>query len=325
MIRKNILPFIAAAGVAFGVWTVVSTSRPIPAAEPVAQPAQAPFQAYIAGAGIIEASTRNISVGSPLAGIVNQIYVEVGSRVKAGDPLFKIDDRNYNAQLAIQVAALRTAEAAVKEAESSLADARSQLALAESVTDKRAISVEEVNKRGFAVQTAEAKLDSARAQVLSAQAQIKATGTDIERLTVRAPVNGEVLQVNIRLGEYAAAGVLQTPLLLLGNLDRLHVRVDIDENEAWRFGKNSRAMAFVRGNRDLKTPVKFERIEPYVVPKRSLTGDSTERVDTRVMQVVYSFDRGNLPVYVGQQMDVFIEVPSGPPLAAAATAIRGKN
>jgi len=52
-------------------------------------------------------------------------------------------------------------------------------------------------------------------------------------------------------------------------------------------------------------------VEPYVVPKRSLTGDSTERVDTRVMQAVYSFPRGRLPVYVGQQMDVFIEVKNG--------------
>ena len=66
------------------------------------------------------------------------------------------------------------------------------------------------------------------------------------------------------------------------------------------------AVAFVRGNRDLKTDLKFLRVEPYVVPKRSLTGESTERVDTRVLQVLYSFNREALPVYVGQQMDVFV-------------------
>jgi HlyD family secretion protein len=43
------------------------------------------------------------------------------------------------------------------------------------------------------------------------------------------------------------------------------------------------------------------------VPKRSLTGESTERVDTRVLQALYTFPRSALPVYVGQQMDVFIE------------------
>jgi HlyD family secretion protein len=44
-----------------------------------------------------------------------------------------------------------------------------------------------------------------------------------------------------------------------------------------------------------------------VIPKKSLTGDSTERVDTRVLQVLYTFDPGDKPIYLGQQMDVFIE------------------
>jgi multidrug efflux pump subunit AcrA (membrane-fusion protein) len=164
-------------------------------------------------------------------------------------------------------------------------------------------------------------VDIARAEVASAEAQIKATETNIERLTVRAPMDGQVLQVKVRVGEFAQTGVLQTPLILLGKVDRLHVRVDIDENDAWRVRGEAPAAAFVRGNRELKTPLKFVRFEPYVVPKRSLTGDSTERVDTRVLQVLYSFDAGKLPVYVGQQMDVFIEAPPiGPAPERAATA-----
>ncbi len=63
------------------------------------------------------------------------------------------------------------------------------------------------------------------------------------------------------------------------------------------------------------------RIEPYVVPKKSLTGDSTERVDTRVLQVIFSFTRGDLPIFVGQQMDVFIDAP-GPLKAKVATPDR---
>lgn len=66
------------------------------------------------------------------------------------------------------------------------------------------------------------------------------------------------------------------------------MRVDIDENDAWRFRPGAPALAYVRGNPDLKTPLRFERFEPYVIPKQSLTGDTTERVDTRVLQVIYS-------------------------------------
>jgi len=97
---------------------------------------------------------------------------------------------------------------------------------------------------------------------------------------------------------------------MIGSTDVLHVRVDIDESDAWRVRSDTKAVATVRGNRQLRTELKFVRIEPYVVPKKSLTGDSTERVDTRVLQVLYSFDRKTLPVYVGQQVDVSIEAKS---------------
>jgi hypothetical protein len=87
----------------------------------------------------------------------------------------------------------------------------------------------------------------------------------------------------------------------------LHVRVDVDENDASRVCPGASAIGCLRGNKDVKVPLAFVRFEPYVLPKKSLTGDSTERVDTRVLQVVFSFERGELPIYVGQQMDVFID------------------
>ena len=125
---------------------------------------------------------------------------------------------------------------------------------------------------------------------------------------MRSPIEGEVLQVNIRAGEFAQAGALSTPLMIIGNLEQLHVRVDIDENDAWRFDKKSKAVAYLRGNRDFKVELELAYLEPFVIPKKSLTGDSTERVDTRVLQALYSFDRKQLPIYIGQQMDVFIEI-----------------
>ena len=81
--------------------------------------------------------------------------------------------------------------------------------------------------------------------------------------------------------------------MLVGNLDKMHVRVDIDENDAWRFKPEAPAMAFIRGQPKFKTDLTFEYVESYVIPEGSLTGDSTERVDTRVMQVIYSFKRGS--------------------------------
>jgi len=304
---KYTLPALAAAGFLFAAYTVVSSNNPVPVAPAFAPPASAPFKSFIAGSGIVEAKSRNIAIGTPLSEIVKTVAVKVGDKVKAGTPLFYLDDRDTRAELAVKLADLAKARAGVSEAHASLKDAQSLNDLAEAVTDRRAISSEELLRRHNAVLINTAKLDSAKALVQQAEAALATTQTTLARLVVQAPVDGEVLQVNIRPGEFAQAGDLGTPLLLLGNMDQLHVRVDIDENDAWRFDKNSKAVAYLRGNRDFKTDLVPAYVEPYVVPKKSLTGDSTEQVDTRVLQALYSFDRNQLPVYVGQQMDVFIE------------------
>ncbi len=295
MIRKYLIPILAVAGIAFGVVTVVKGNKTNPPAPPVAPPAKAPYQTFVAGSGIVEASTENIAIGTEVAGLVSKIYVQIGSRVKVGDPLFMIDDRAARAQVAQQQAAVQVAEATVEQM-------TNQLALATALTDSRALSQQELLNRRDAVAVAAAKLTQSRADLQAAQ-------TDLERLTVRAPVDGEVLQLKVHLGEFAQTGILAQPLILLGNVDSLNIRVDVDENDAWRLKAGAAAEASLRGNRDINTRLNFVRFEPYVIAKTSLTGDTTERVDTRVLQVIYTFARGDLPIFVGQQMDVFIEAP----------------
>jgi multidrug resistance efflux pump len=344
MIRLYLLPALALLGILFGVYTVVTSARPVPSAPPAAQPALAPYEDTIAGAGIVEASTQNIALGTAVSGLVADVSVKVGDRVKKGAVLFRIDDREARAELAVRESAfasaraelarlelaprpedLPPAQARVDEARSGLESAENDLRLVEGLTDKRAVSTEVLDRRRFAAQSARAhlaeaeaslaklqagswKLDIAvaRAAADAAQARVDAQLTEIERRAVRAPVDGRVLRLDVRPGEFAAAGTT-TPLVLFGDVETMHVRVDIDENDAWRFRPGAKAEAFVRGNRDLKTALEFVRVEPYVLPKRSLTGESTERVDTRVLQVLYAFDPRGFPVYVGQQMDVFVE------------------
>ena len=300
---KYIVPACAVIGVILAIIYVVIASRAALIAKPIALPAATPFSSYISGSGLIEANTENIAIGTTIPGIVSDIYVQVGSKVKKGDSLFKIDDRDAKAALA-------TAEAGLGEALAALADVQDQLRLENAVKDARAVSIDEVNRKRFAVEEAAAKVKTAKANLLSAQ-------TTLDRLLIIAPVDGEVMKLNVRLGEYAPTGTAPSspssaavPLIIFGNLDPMHVRIDIDENDAWRFKPEARAYAFLRGNRDLKTPLQFIRVEPYVTPKVSLTGDSTERVDTRVLEVIYSYDRKNLSAYAGQQVDVYIEADS---------------
>ena len=307
MIRKYLLPLLAVLGLGFAVLTVVSGSKTIPPAPPFVDPTSPPFVSSVAGTGIVEANTENIAIGTLVSGGISEIYVSVGGKVRSGDILFRLDDRDLKAQLIVRQAALRVANTNVKVAKASLSDFKNQLALAERITDKRAISLEELDRRRFAVQISMAKLAQAKADVVSAKAQINETAINLDRILVRAPVDGEILQLKIHPGEYAPAGITQTPLVLLGNVEPLNVRVDVDENDAWRVRMGAPAIAFLRGNREISTDLKFVRFEPYVIPKKSLTGDSIERVDTRVLQVIYSIEQTGLTIFAGQQMDVYID------------------
>jgi len=360
-VKMFLLPVLAVAGLSFGVYTVVQGAKEITPAQPIAEPTKAPYDVFVAGCGLIEASSENISVGAVVPGVVSEVLVSVGSQVNAGDPLFKLDDRSLQAELAVRRTALQVAqvqlerlqsqprpedvppaEARVKEADASLADLKNQLAMRESVTDRRAISEQELQQARYAVTAGEAKykealaelnrlksgawkqdIEVSQAEVLAAEAQAQAVEAEIERLTVRAPIAGQVLQVKIRAGEYAQVGPLATPLMLLGNVATLHVRVDIDENEAWRVQQGAPAVAYARGNRNIQTNMEFVRFEPYVIPKHSLTGDSAERVDTRVLQVIYRFKPETLPLFVGQQMDVFIKALPLPLDTASVVAEKG--
>ncbi len=300
MTHRYILPLLALLGLGVAVAAVVNDNRQAPVHNPTVEPAGALYAAFVAGAGLVEASTGNIAIGSPVSGITTDIEVQVGDRVSADDVLFRIDDRDLQAELL-------TATARVKAAEAALLQPRHRLTYAEQLVrrDPGAVSDQALSDLRDEATAAEANLSLAKAQV----AQLR---MDIQRRTVRAPVAGRVLQLRLRLGEYVDGGGV-APVLLFGDDRKLYVRVDIDESDAWRVRPDAPAVAFVRGDPKQEIPLQFEYIEPAIIPKTSLTGRSTERTDTRVLQVLYSLALGELPVYVGQQLDVFIETAPASP------------
>jgi len=193
---------------------------------------------------------------------------------------------------------LRTAEAKYSEARARLALAQANLALFNEANGGASIAVE-------------------LAAMEQARAAVKLAETELDLRTVRAPDDGTVLQVNLRPGEFALAGSLSQALMVLGRTTPLHVRIDIDEADIPRYRQGASAMASVRGGADRQIKLSFVRIEPLVVPKRALSGQATERVDTRVMQVIYAIEPEGVTVLPGQQLDVFIEADDAQPKAAS--------
>jgi RND family efflux transporter MFP subunit len=307
----------------FGVFAAVALVRRMqqrpPQPAPVSQPARSPYDDTVAATGIVEARRENVKLASPKAGLVTRVFVKVGDRVKARAPLFQLDDREAQARVISLTAQVESARAALAAQEVELADGTDQLERFQKLEQQKVATEDELKRRWFAVETAKARLLATKAQIAAAQSQLEQARTELAVLTVHAPRDGELLQVNVREGEFAPAAVMAEPLMLLGDVETLQVRAEVDEQNAVLVEANKPARGSLKGHADLTVNLRFVRVEPFVIPKRSLTGDSLERVDTRVLQLIYEFDRPSFPIYVGQQVDVFIErsAPGTTPVAAA--------
>lgn len=366
LVTQAVLPAVALGLAGFAGWYSWKT-RPVEhAVPPPVAPARSPWRRTLACAGIVEAQSENIAIGTPVSGVVAEVLVRVGDRVEPGAPLFRLDDGDLRGTLAVRRAALEQAKAellrldaeprsetippllaAVKESRAAWDAASDALRRAEELFAQGVITEQDlITKRdaaaytGAAVEKAEAELalheagawaydrDVSRAALARAEADLESVAIDVDRLTVRARVAAEVLQVNVRPGEFVGTPPGQG-LVVIGDVDRLHVRVDIDEFEIGRFDAAAPAVAAPRGSPTDVHSLRFLRVEPFVVPKKSLTGDNSERVDTRVLQVIYDCDPSpdgaagdGRRLFVGQQVDVSIEAAPDRPTTTIDTPPR---
>jgi multidrug efflux pump subunit AcrA (membrane-fusion protein) len=313
---RQILPIAALIGVAIAAYLIVVGLPDRSTADPAEQPPKAVGELAnaprVAGAGIVEPASEVIDIGSALSGLVTNVLVRPGDKVAKGEVLFMVDARAARAQLDQANAAIAEARAAISEAGAAQKTAREQLALYRKLSDPAAVSRAEVIRAEGEEATATSRLGLARARLAAAQAAAGVARTEIERLTVRSPIAGEILAVNIRPGEFVATqgGGNSQPFMQMGQTDPLHVRVDIDENEVGRVALGKPAIISPRGAAEMHVSATFVRAEPQVVPKRSLTNSAAERVDVRVLQLIYALPKSDA-FRVGQQIDAFIPAKAG--------------
>jgi HlyD family secretion protein len=138
----------------------------------------------------------------------------------------------------------------------------------------------------------------------------------LDKYIIKAPAGGVILSINAAVGSYVSAqGAYDTytqglsPVLVMGSAqDFMGVRCYIDEILAHRLPQPAQITAkmFIRGT-DLNIPLEYVRVQPYVSPKIELSNQRTERVDVRVLPVLFRYAKPkNVTLYPGQLVDVYI-------------------
>ncbi len=138
----------------------------------------------------------------------------------------------------------------------------------------------------------------------------------LAKYTIKAPEDGLILSINSAVGSFIySQGTYDTytqayaPVIVMGSSQNyLEVRCYIDEILLARLpqGPQMRAQMFIRGT-NINIPLEFVRVQPYVSPKIELSNQRTERVDVRVLPVIFRFVvPGNINIYPGLLVDVYV-------------------
>lgn len=292
---------------------------------------------YISASGIVEPASGNIAISSPFNRPIEKIYVSVNTQVKKGDLLVQLYNQDLIAKLKISqinyeesLSNLQKLQALPREEDLLIASAtlaRDQAVFNLSIVEYcsslcRGKSRAEKCIRQYKYEQAEAEFLIAQAQfekvksgawcpelkiaqdaAMQAKAGVEAIETELERTYLKSPIDGKVLQLKIHEGEMADPS---KTALIVGNIEEFNLRVSIDQFNVSKFQQSARAVAYKRGNTMMEFPLKFLHIEPVMVPKKYLTNELNEKVDTQIFEILYRIEKNDSHLFIGEQMDVYI-------------------
>jgi len=284
---------------------------------------------------ILVAEGQQVKAGQPLLRIDDSIQrataEQQGSSAEAAAALLrelKAQPRKENldvadAQVAAAEANLKTAQDTVQKDEAAYEiDPRS---VSKDALDS-ALNAAALAKANLIVAQRQDDLTRAGAWIYDIQNQERqqhalakayaASSALLAKYTLRAPRDGVVLAINTIVGNYVSPqGSYDAytqgadPVISLGSLpSSLHVRCYVDEILVPRLplGSKTKAQMSIRGS-DVKIPLEFVRVQPYVSPKIELSNQRQERVDVRVLPVIFKIAKAaNVNLYPGELVDVYI-------------------
>jgi multidrug efflux pump subunit AcrA (membrane-fusion protein) len=309
---SSTLRYLTFAIAIFGFFAMFRVFLLLRASDTPIQPPPAPTpvkpQGYpIAATGIIEAFDGSVSVSAPDTGIIASVHIKVGDTVAKNQLLFTLDDSLLQSSLRLKKAEFSYQQSLVEVSQKELQKTSDAFNRLNSLQGSGAVSKDDLTNKRNDLAISSAQLLTVQNKTLMTQNEIADIQTRINRLHIKAPKAGTILRCELRQGEFFTPGSQAAPLVL-GDIQILQIRVDVDEQNASRVIAGKPAKAYIKGNNQRFYPIEFIKIEPYVIPKQSLTGASTERVDTRVLQLLYQLKpEPQNSLYVGLQVDVFID------------------
>jgi RND family efflux transporter MFP subunit len=236
---------------------------------------------------------RKAAIASKATGRLEWLGVAEGSRVKSGEVIARLDDRDVVAQAQTAEANVKAARAMVEQARVEETNARVELKRNQELVDRNFISKSALDTAQARVDRAVAGVASAQAQVAAAQASARNAEVNVDYTQIRAPFDGVILSKSANVGDmvtpFSSAVDSKGAVVNMADMSTLEVEADVSESSLakiqvgqsaeialdalpdMRFrGHISRIVPTIdRAKATVMTKVKFDAIDPRILPEMS--------------------------------------------------------
>jgi HlyD family secretion protein len=236
---------------------------------------------------------RKAAIASKATGRLEWLGVAEGSRVKSGEVIARLDDRDVVAQAQTAEANVKAARAAVEQARVEEANARVELKRNQELVDRNFISKSALDTAQARVDRAVAGVASAQAQVAAAQASARNAEVNVDYTQIRAPFDGVILSKSANVGDmvtpFSSAVDSKGAVVNMADMSTLEVEADVSESSLAKIqvgqsaeialdalpdtrfrGHISRIVPTIdRAKATVMTKVKFDAIDPRILPEMS--------------------------------------------------------
>ncbi len=319
--RNKLLFTLAIIGILVGFVSAYVYGIKIKPQPPAFTPASNPYEKGIYANGIIESyqtSGANINIYPEVPGAVAKILIAEGQHVKAGTPLLMLDDAVQRATAAQQQAQAESAKEQIGLAKASLKSLQDTLGKQKKSydLDPRSMSKDTLDTAQNAVEVGKENLAVAQKQFEALLRAYQASNVLLSKYVIKAPSDATALSINTAVGSYISSqgsydsytGNFGPPIVMGNSQDYIGVRCYVDEILIHRLPKPAQmhARMFIRGT-NINIPLEYVREQPYVSPKIELSNQRAERVDVRVLPIIFRFAKQkDISLYPGQLVDVYI-------------------
>ena len=287
----------------FGGWLQLR-GRPPVVAVAAARPKPAGAVSLLNASGYVT-PRRRATVAAKITGRLEQVLVEEGIRVDAGQVLATLDDTDSQVRLASAQAERDVTQASLGDLEVNLANAERELARTQRLHEEGISTPQALDAARTAADSLRARIATAREQVRAAEARIQVARQDVENAIIRAPFAGMVVSKDAQRGEIvspvsAGGGFTRTGIATIVDMSSLEIEVDVNESYIARVRPGQPVTGILDAYPDWQIPSKVRTIIPTADRQKATVKVriAFDRLDPRILP-----DMGVKVSFLGEQKD----------------------